>query len=301
MADALSIPQFAELEFGHNELAAALAKVAEGNATTVLRRRGGHVSRFMTSFVKAVLEAIGNDRSVAGISLAAPRLRTATVMPFVPIEDGFDAIFLQMAPQVAFVMTPTQAAEAKAGLAQHDGNLAKWLTASMRYLATPRTALAHDGLRTAEQQRMFPIGPREWRIGAPGDSLALYDARLELAAEAVRRLAPPLADFAFIVDLWGQRQPEEIVGEYLLSARPCRRPVIQFALDFIPPEANLAVPSKQGFFALGKATDFEPMERSRRERLFRHATRFNALDDYAAQLLGPMFGPLWRLTRKAAR
>jgi hypothetical protein len=300
MADALSTPP-AQIEFGQHELAAALAKVAEGNTTTVLRRRGAHVSRFMTSFVEAVLAAIGNDRRVAGISLAAPRLRTATVIPFVPIEDGFDAIFLQIVPQVAFVMTPTQAAAAKAGLEKHGGNLAKWLAASKRYLVTPRTALAHDGLGTAEQQRMFPIGQREWRIGPPDNSLALYDARLELAAEAAQRLAPPLADFAFIVDLWGLRQPEEIVGDYLLSARPCRRPVIQFALDFIPPEANLAAPSKQGFFALGKANDFEPMERSRRERLFRHATRYNALDDYAAQLLGPMFGPLRRLTGRAAR
>lgn len=283
-------------EIGRGGIAAALADVARGERATLLRWPGARLSPFAAAFVTAAFAALDGDQTVAAVSLAVPRVRPGTAISFTPIDDGNDATFLQTFAPAAVALTPDQAERMIAGLDRCDGDISAYLAATGRYLATPRTALAHDGRDDAAQQRMFPVGRRAWRIGAPDGALACYDARLEITAAAARLLGPALTGHDFTVDLWGER-PSGAASGLLLSARPCRAPILSFALDLTPPEANLAAPVAGGFFALGDAADFGPMDAVRREALFRHATRFNAMDDYANQFLAP----LRRLTGQGRR
>ncbi|WP_340318243.1 hypothetical protein [Rhizorhabdus argentea] len=273
---------------GPDGLAAALTVAVHARHPVLLRWPGAQVSPLAAGFMKAALAASASDTRIAGISLGLPRLRPSTRVPFVPIEDGYDTILLQLLQPSAIMFTPIQAERAVYGMARNGGDLSAYLTRADCYLLAPRTSLAHDGLGDSAQQRLFPVAPREWRVGRVSKSLAIYDARLEIAPEAARRLSDALEDRIFAVDLWGNRPADQIGDGLLLSARPCRQPILTFPLEFTPLEANLSAPADEGFFSLGAAGDFGAMDAPRRERLFRHVTRYNALDGYIGQFFVPV-------------
>ena len=287
MADIAPLGNFFEMKLPAGGLQDALATVSRGERSILLRSPEAVLSPFATGFIDAVLADVAEDARVAGATLAVRRLRPGTAIPFVPIEDGSDAIFVRAAPEVALLFTPAQAARAAAGI-EREGGLPAYLNREGAYIVAPRTALAHDGCGDAGQQRSFPVASRLWRIASPDDSLALYDARFEITAEAAARVGPALGGQDFTVDLWGDLPVTEIDDGLLLSARPCRSPLLSFPLDFTPPEANLAAPIEGGFFSLAPSAAFGPMDAARRERLFRHATRYNAMDDYVGQVLAPI-------------
>lgn len=256
--------------------AAALEGVARGAAPVLLHSPEARFAADAPGFAAAAL-ALAEDPAVAGASLSLPRWRPgAARLPFVPLPDGGDGVYLGAVALGALVVTPGQAARL-AGAVQ-GGRLVPPAGA----ILAPRSPLAWGA---PGDQQLLMVGKRAWRLRAPPATLACYDARLELTPAAARQLAPMLADYAFGVDLWGNGGVE---APFLLSARPCSRPLLSYALELMPIEANLAHPAAGGFFAFGRAEDFAPMPRARHEALFRHATRYNALDQYAAQFLGPL-------------
>lgn len=273
---------------GPKGLAAALTIAAHAKHPQLLRWPGAQVSPLAAGFLEAALAASANDSRIAGVSLGLPRSRPSTRVPFVPIDDGFDTILLQLFQPSAVMFTPIQAERAVYGMERNGGDLSRYLARAGCYLLAPRASLAHDGRGDSAQHRLFPVAPREWRVACVNQSLAIYDAQLEITPEAAPRISEALRDRIFVVDLWGTRPADQLGDALLLSARPCRAPILTFPLEFTPPEANLAAPTEQGFFSLGAVGDFGAMDAPRRERLFRHVTRYNAMDGYVGQFFVPI-------------
>ncbi|MBH0113967.1 hypothetical protein I5E68_13550 [Novosphingobium sp. YJ-S2-02] len=310
-------------------LRASLERIAQGERPVLLLAPDARISADIDAFLHAVLANTPDQGShcdtdcmsssnagrnggtsvqapgpgpeaafVAGTCLSLPRFMPfAGRVPFVPIEDGSSVLWLRCVPQVAAMFTPLQARRIVAawpGTSTSDAGFLDALRQLDGYLVSPRQALAHDGGRSAALSRALGVGARDWRIGSLARALAIYDHDLEIAPQALRRFGTlPAAPFA--VDLWerGRALPDGVdTGTaLLLSSRGCRRPLLQFALDFVPPEANMMQPDAgegAGFFSLGRAEDFAPPNAARRATLVRHATRYNDLGAYLSQLLGPL-------------
>lgn len=281
--DRVTLPGMDIADIRPGSLRAALEAGARRDRPLLVRWPGAVLSPHLNTFADAVL-AMADDPAVVGATVSLPRFRPQTDVPFVPVEDGADTLCLRVPPDAAALFSPAQAERALANW-QGDGDdgLIGGAERSGGWLIAPRSALGYG--KSRESQRLLAAGARAWRIAPPAEALAVYDRALEIAPDAARRIAPALAGHEFVVDLWGDR-PATV--DLLLSSRPCRAPLLGFALELTPPEANLVHPVADGFFSLGHARDFGAMTAARRETLFRHATRYNALGDYAAQFARPL-------------
>ncbi|WP_066544175.1 MULTISPECIES: hypothetical protein [unclassified Sphingomonas] len=263
----------------------ALDEVAGSTTPVLLHAPDAVFALHLSSYLDAVL-AIADAPGVAGATLGLPRWRSADRVPFTPVPDGADTLYLRSGRQVALLVTPSQAARARDGGVTGE-DWSDYLTASGQYLIAPTSPLAFATGRGLHA--MLAVGDRAWRLHALDGAVACYDASYELAPAAAARLDPALAGLAVRIDLWGRTGAEAIDPDlHLVSSRPCRRPIAGYPLELAPVEANLALRGDGGFFSLGRAADFAEMTLPRREMLYRHATRYNAMGDYAAQFLGPL-------------
>ena len=267
----------------------AMRDVANSDVATLLLWPDAVVSPECDSYVAAGLAASEDEILTAGVALILPRFRPVDGAPFVPLEDGSDGVYLRVDPSPATAFTPQQARHYLAWLEAHrDGTnpFRRYLTDTGRYLMAPRSPLAHDGGCGRTLQRGFPVGPRDRRFAPPGESLALYDADFELATEAAARLCPELAGFDLDIDLWGVKG-DRAARPFLLSSRPCARPIRTLGLSLTPVEANLMAGTSGAMFSLGRREDFTAPDKARHLALTRHVTRFSSLTDYAGQFLAP--------------
>ena len=274
---------------GDGAFADAMRGVADSDVATLLLWPDAVVSPHCDSYVAAGLAASEDEILTAGVALALPRFRPTDGAPFVPLEDGSDGVYLRVDPFPGAAFTPQQARHYLAWLEAHPGGASpfvRYLTDTGRYLMTPRTPLAHDGGCGRTLQRAFPVGPRDWKLAPPGESLALYDADFEIAAEAAARLCPELAGLDLDIDLWGVKG-DRATRPFLLSSRPCARPIHTLGLSLTPVEANLMGATSGAMFSLGRREDFAAPDKARHLALTRHVTRFSSLTDYAGQFLAP--------------
>ncbi|PEQ13720.1 hypothetical protein B2G71_05210 [Novosphingobium sp. PC22D] len=273
-------------------LRAALAEIAKGFDPTLLVAADARIADAADAFLGPALEAL-RAGSAFGASLSFPRFRPGTRIPVVPLEDGSDVVFGRCAPDVAGLFEPDGArAILEAWPASDADGFARALARLGGFVLLPRSPLACLPGGRGAMRRNLAVGWRDWRIPRPDDALALYDCDWNLVEAAARRLGPLRSYRNFRIDLWGQ-SAASLRADLMVSARPCRAPILQFPLSFMPLEANLTMASTPGtsgpgFFSLGAERDFEAMPAASRERLFRHATRYNAIDDYLGQFLAPV-------------
>ena len=143
-------------------------------------------------------------------------------------------------------------------------------------------------------------------MGRARGAFAIYDVFYEPTPEALRRLCPslgegPAATADFDVDLMGSK-PAEVLGRpFLLSARPCRSPVLQVGLEMIPLEANFAFRTPGDFLSLGPAGSFGSMGQDRSLTVIRHLNTFAYWNKYFFQLFKPLQTRLFILRQQLAR
>ena len=280
---------FLRLSFRRGGLRGTLDAIVASGTSALVVREDAEVSPFADGFVRAVLDARSTLGSGGlGASLSLPSVRQNHRIPLVPLPDGMDTFYAQPVPAAAALFWP-EAAQSLLAEWTGDGDegLAGALASANGYLLLPRAPLACDrGARPTETTLLAQHFDR-WRIAPLGEALAVYDNRWELAEDSARKLIAQPIPGSLTIDLGGATDTMA-KSDYLLSTRPCSRPITQFALELVPPEANLTIPCENGMISLGHWTDFGPMTSEASTRLAHHATRYNAIGDYFSQVFTPL-------------
>lgn len=84
-----------------------------------------------------------------------------------------------------------------------------------------------------------------------------YDVYFNLMPDEVKRLIPELGSLEFDVDLTGDKLQSELNAPYLLSVRPCSRPMFQWSDELKPLERNLQFNLNGHGIQFGKTSDFD--------------------------------------------
>ena len=81
-----------------------------------------------------------------------------------------------------------------------------------------------------------------WRFQSLSESVAVYDSWQEMLPDRLKRLAPDLEGVTFVTDFYGQRNPELVSAELMLTTQPSDPNAARnsWGLTMRPPEANLA-------------------------------------------------------------
>lgn len=260
-----------------------------------------------------------DDPRIGGIGLYSYKLNEFNNLNFVPLSDGSDVHFLQVAASWGQAWTAAQWTDFRAWYDVHktdpirleDGlprqleawkesswkkYYIKYLTVTDRFFVYPNVALstntAKPGTHTKRPVNLYQVpldlGRRDWNLKRLDDSTALYDVFYEMRPEALRRLCPWLGEIAFDVDLMGLKPPAVLRRSHLISTRECHKPDRQFALEMIPIEANIAFGVAGDFISLGRREAFAAMSESRRLAVIRHLNLFAYWNKYFFQLFKPV-------------
>lgn len=277
------------------------------------------VSRYYYPYAEASAEFYMHDERVGGISLFHYRLNEFTNATFVPIEDGFDTYFLQVASSWGQMWTaeqwrlfrPWYEAHKHEPLTEDEGlpeNVTKWretswkkyyiryLALTGRYFAYPRASLStnfadpgtHTKRRVGIYQTSLDFAARDWKFSTLDSALAIYDTYYEISPRSLQRLNPALSGIDFAVDLMGDKPLDAIKTPYLLSSKTCATPQSQFGLALIPPEASIAEAIAGETFSLAPTRAFGRLKHSTRLSITRHLNRYNAFNEYLFSLLKPL-------------
>lgn len=282
-------------------------------------------------YVTSAMAAYGADDRIGGIALYHYLLNEFDNQDFTPAEDGSDVYFLKVAASWGQAWTATQwrgfrswYARAKDDpISTHDRlpkqleawkpsswkkYYIKYLTETDRWFVYPRGALAtntaqpgtHTKRHVSIYQTPLDLRARDWRFAPLDQSLARYDVFYEPVAETLRLVQPALADYDFDVDLFGTKPAEALSRPLMLSSRPCRKPLMGFALvEGAAPETAIDLGAPGQFFSLGRAEDFGRLSIGRRFALTRAVHRSDHLGKLVFQMLKPLQTEL--LVRKARR
>jgi len=228
-----------------------------------------------------------DDDKLAGISLYTHAYNETAQFPFRPLADGSDVFFLQYAPSLGqfwsregwrrfrdWYDTLVPGEPIPVNLPP---NIKLWPETSWKkyfiayilrhdlYFAYPRssftTHFSDEGTNIRVKENLFQVplwlDKKVFVFRAFGDSNAVYDVFCEMKGEKLRQRVPALAGYDFGVDLYGMKSKEDTDGEYFLSQRRCKNPVMQFGREMRPHEMNITEGIEGEYFSLGKKEDFE--------------------------------------------
>lgn len=275
---------------------------------------------YFYDWVRRAAEFYADEPKVGGIGLYSYKLNEFNNLNFVPLSDGSDVHFLQVAASWGQAWTADQWRAFRAWYDEHKSEpisqaedgvpeqleawkesswkkyFIKYLTVTDRFFVYPNVALstntAKPGTHTKRPVNLYQVpldmGPRNWSLRRLDESAALYDVFYELRPEALQRLCPWLGGIEFDVDLMGLKPGSVLTRPHLVSTRECSRPQRQWALEMIPIEANIAFAVDGDFVSLGPREAFAPMSENRRLAVIRHLNLFAYWNKYFFQLFKPI-------------
>lgn len=225
------------------------------------------VSRYFYSYASKCLNYYANDTRIAGISLYSYDVAENGFNPFVPLDDGSDVYFMQVASSWGQAWTDTQWQAFRAWFAQHpdlntdDAPPAylftwrenSWKRHFVRYLhfcdklfVFPRRSFTtnfEEPGGTAFTKGLYQVPlqevQREYVFVSPDDSKSVYDASFEVTAACLKKWCPFLKDYEFTVDLYGTLPVSNCKTPYLLTVKEAKEEVFGFSLEMYPPVLNV--------------------------------------------------------------
>ncbi|MDD4350063.1 MAG: hypothetical protein PHF70_13220 [Opitutales bacterium] len=237
-----------------------------------------------------MVQKYGHSDRVAGMALYHHAFNETSKMRFWPLKDGSDAYFLQLAASWGQCWTADQWNRFKdwSKTQTHETVTAsaipwdmrkwpwsswkKWYTAFMvdteRYVVYPRYSMTTNFMDIGENhhetdatyQRDMMLGFRNWHLPDMDDNALCYDSYGELEPCAIKRLCPGLSAYDFSVDLGGMKPLDSIETPYLLSLKPCLRPIRTYGRLLRPSEWNVISRVDGDELAFGQTKDFLPLE-----------------------------------------
>jgi hypothetical protein len=221
------------------------------------------------SFASQALTKSQAARQIAGISLYSLWFNGYTQQPFIPLPDENDIFFLQVPYSQGQAFTGTQWQRYEDWMATGDTQIhsqdsihplfmqfkaEEWFPSRTKYLVEndlyyiyPRQSLAtsfgdagtHFSRPSPYLQTPLQRYKTKFIFRSMEESAAVYDSFFEIHPSRLARLAPDLKGISFDVDLYGTKRPHHLYTSRVVTTRACRSPLMKFAKDLWPLEANL--------------------------------------------------------------
>jgi hypothetical protein len=227
------------------------------------------VSPFFYDYAVRSLGFYENDDRIAGISLYFSYLNEFALVPFLPLDDGSDVYFLQVASSWGQAWSQRQwslfrewydkkpSVDAVNGIPDQvlrwpDSSWKKhfigYLMQCGKFFVYPRVSLTTNysdaggaHLRRATNLFQSPLlaSDKPWRLIPLGESGAVYDAHFELHSGILKRRNAALASYEFEVDLNGSKNLTKLSKEYALTIQARGASEKSFGLNLKPIELNV--------------------------------------------------------------
>ena len=220
------------------------------------------VSPHILSFADQLINFYRNDPHVAAASLYNPVINEITGTRFYPIPDSSDVFFLQQPywgniwfndQWKAFTHYLKNYKENKKILPYNVGSWKKsfkkiyiqYLIENKLYVVTPRISLLtnqcvaglHSSGRTGYFQTYIESQYYEYRLSKACNSIAKYDAFMEIEADSLKHFNPILNDYDFDVDLNGSKI--HFSKQYVITSKPASKSLITFSSIMKPQESSI--------------------------------------------------------------
>ena len=320
---------FHETNLGLREHVLRCGDLSQTFGSVIVLEDDLYVAPYFYDYTMQALDFTVAEDRVAGVALYNYSINEFTNEIFIPLADGFDNYYLQVAASWGQAWSARQWSafrawydvHAKDPLTVQDGipkSVTEWKESSwkkyfIKYLSVtdsfflyPRysqsTNFADAGTHTKRDVQIYQVsldfGPRRWSFGSAKESGSKYDVFYELDPSCLIRIEQGLEPYDFDVDLAGTKPEEALRRPYLLSSRACTTPFRSFGLDMIPLEANIACAIQGDVFLLGPRDAFTQMTSHKRLQLTRHLGRHTYINRYIFQLLKPIQGKILRLVAR---
>ena len=219
------------------------------------------------SFYDYALKAVNyyaDDERIEGIALYSIEVNMfARYLPFRPIEDGADVFFSQFPCSWGQVWTRKRWVKFRdwylEGQGIHSDDLfptdiaewpsTSWLKYYIKYAVThdyffvyPRVSLStnfgENGVHFTKQIDTYQVPTlvrkKSFKFIDLDDSLSVYDTFFEILPSRLNRLMPELADYSYIVNLYGRKDPDNYDESYILSRTRAHNPIFSFGMKMRP-------------------------------------------------------------------
>ncbi|HEY3344384.1 MAG TPA: hypothetical protein VGJ97_05630 [Anaerolineaceae bacterium] len=238
------------------------------------------VSPAFYAFAAQSLAFYAADPCIAGISLYGLWFNGYTRQPFLPLDDGGDAFFIQIPYTQGIAWSGAQWQAYAAWRSSMHGSVycpaplheawshfkpdewfpeyTRYLVSTGKFFAFPRVSLTTGfgdaGTHFAESTRFFqaPLqgAPKEYTLRSLAETEAVYDSFFEILPERLDRLTDLFRGREVTIDLYASRTARNIPTPYVVTTRPAYKAIATFGLDMQPHEANLvyAVPGDEIVF-----------------------------------------------------
>jgi len=207
--------------------------------------------------------------SIMGISLYSPRHNIYTNYPFIPIEDGFDNFYIQMPQTWGQIWGKETWSSFKKWFENEeylrkldksypifidkwsDKSYAKYIWQYMveedLYFVIPRTSFTTQfgefgtnfNQAVTHFQRPLSIGTQEFKFSTFEKSNSKYDSHYELFPEIISKFNDEFEERSFIMDINGSKIINPNEDRYIVTTKPMKRPLREYALQMKPPELNI--------------------------------------------------------------
>ncbi|HRO41224.1 MAG TPA: glycosyltransferase family A protein [Flavipsychrobacter sp.] len=224
------------------------------------------------------------ETSIAGISLNNYLDNEYIDVPFCPLQNGYDAFFMQIPSSRGQVWTRKQWRKFKEFYNANPiiGNTDRlpesvkcWPESSWKkyyykymvdhdlYFVYPYCAHSsnfgdigtHSKTNTAVFQVPLMNVRKEYAFPRLEESAVIYDAYLELLARCFWRMGVKIG-VDFCVDLYGTKQLDLFINEYWLSTKDTSCPIERFAIDLVPMENNILLGFRGDEVSFGRREHF---------------------------------------------
>lgn len=238
------------------------------------------VSPELINFSRQLIEFYENDSDVAAASLYNPPICEATGCQFYQIQDGYDVYFFQQ-PYWGNIWFRKKWREFDSYLKEYKENksilpdgIAGWersfkkiyiqfLIEKNKYVVTPRVSLltnmGYAGEHSPEDgnylyRRDIMLGSRKYSFCICKNSMAKYDAFMEIIPDSIKRYNISLKNYDFDVDTKGLRTNYK--SPYVLTTRDSRNAILTFSTNMKPIELSVFLEDKgNGELKLCKVSD----------------------------------------------
>jgi len=229
------------------------------------------VSPYFYNYAQQCFEYYEKDEKIAGISLYSHRYNETANMGFRPIDDNSDVFFLQIPSSWGQGWTKKQWTNFRNWFEQKQHNpiteednvplnVVQWPESSWKkyfftymietdkYFVYPRISLStnfsdpgtHHKTKQTRLQVPLLSNERDWKFKPFQESIAVYDAYLEILPEKLKLLSGNLEKYDFEVDFYAQKSLDKVEKELMLTSRNANEPILTFGKELKPIELNIA-------------------------------------------------------------
>jgi hypothetical protein len=228
-----------------------------------------YVSPAYYSYTVQAFEYYQNDEFVNGISLYNHRMNFSSKRTFIPLADGTDVYFLQIASSWGQAWTAKHWSKFRTWIETNpivtqDVDIPdyvinwpdkSWLKHYIHYLSEtqsffvyPRISLStnfgdkgqnNGKANTYFQSPLLESGDMSFRFTPVSEALPLYDAYFDLLPAVLGRLSPELKEYPFSNNLSGLKPLSKVKEKFVLIANRIEGAAVSFGMDLKPIESNV--------------------------------------------------------------